>query len=293
MEHPFRFGIVSSSVSSGAEWMARARRAEELGYATLLVVDRLPIPLAPLTALAVAAAATTKLRVGSHVFCNDYRHPALLAKEIATLDLLSNGRVELGLGSGVGEADFRQLGWSFDSAGTRVSRLEEALRIIKPLLSGETARVAGKYYTVNELKGTPRPVQQPHPPIFLAGSGKRMLTIAAREADIIAVTPAVKGSGGSNEDVPLEEKIAWVREAAGARFAQIEFAQTAYYLTLNDGPAEATPWIGWPITQTPMSTSQAIDHLYERRQRYGFSYIQIGDNQMENFAPVVAHLSGK
>ncbi len=293
MEHPFRFGIVSSSARSGAAWIALARRAEELGYATLLVVDRLPTPLAPLTALAVAATATTRLRVGSHVFCNDYRHPALLAKEIATLDFLSHGRVELGMGSGVGEADFRQLGWSFDSAGTRVSRLEEALRIIKPLLSGETAQLAGKYYTVTDLRGTPRPVQQPHPPIFLAGSGKRMLTIAAREADIIAVTVAVKSAGGSAEDVPLEQKIAWVREAAGERFEQIELAQTAYYLTLSDGPAEVEPWSGWPIAQTPMSTSQAIEHLLERRRQYGFSYIQIGDNQMENFAPVVAHLSGK
>src|SRR5437879_2783916 len=117
MTHPFRFGVVSSSAQSGAEWRARARRAEELGYSTLLVVDRLATPLAPLTALSRAAGATTTLRVGSHVFCNDYRHPALLAKEVTTLDFLSDGRFELGLGSGVGESDFQQMGLSFDSAG--------------------------------------------------------------------------------------------------------------------------------------------------------------------------------
>lgn len=293
MSHAFRFGVVSSAASSGASWIAQARRAEELGYATLLVVDRLPTPLAPLTALALAAGVTTTLHVGSHVFCNDYRHPVLLAKEAATLDFLSDGRFELGLGSGVGESDFQQMGLTFDSAGTRVSRLEEALQIIKPLLRGETASFAGKHYTVTNVKGLPEPVQQPHLPIFLAGSGKRMLTIAAREADIIAVTAYVKSSGGAPEDVPLEEKIAWVREAAGERFEQIEFAHTAFYLTITDSPIPATPFPGWSIPQKPMSTEQAIEYLQEQRRLYGFSYIQIADNQMENFAPVVARLAGK
>src|SRR6267154_2449118 len=157
MNRPFRFSVVIANAPSGTAFVTLARRAEELGYATLLMPDRTITGLAPLTALAVAAEATTSLRVGSHVFCNDYRHPALLAKEVATLDFLSNGRVELGLGSGVGESDFQQMGLSFDSAGTRVSHLEEALRIIKPLLSGETANVTGKYYTVTNLKSTTRP----------------------------------------------------------------------------------------------------------------------------------------
>jgi probable F420-dependent oxidoreductase len=293
MTHPFRFGIVSASAQSGAEWIARARRAEELGYSTLLVVDRLPTPLAPLTALALAAGATTTLRFGSHVFCNDYRHPVMLAKEAATLDFLSNGRFELGLGTGVGESDFQQMGLTFDSPGTRVSRLEEALRIIKPLLSGETANLSGKYYTVTNVRGLPRPVQQTHLPIFLASGGKRMLTIAAREADILAVTSTVKESGAASGDVSLEQKIEWVREAAGERFAHLEFAQTAFDLTITDSPAEETPWTGWPITKKPMSIEQAIEYLLERRQRYGFSYIQISDNQMENFAPVLTRLVGK
>lgn len=293
MAHPFRFGVVSSGVQTGAEWVARARRVEELGYASLLVVDRLPIPLAPLTALAMAAGATTTLRVGSHVFCNDYRHPALLAKEVAMLDLLSNGRFELGLGTGTGESDFQQLGLSFDSSGVRVSRLEEALHIIKPLLSGETVNFAGKYYTVTNLSGSPRPAQRPHPPIFIGSAGKRMLSIAAREADIIAVTNTIGPRGADPNDVPLEQKMAWVREAAGERFAQLEFAQTAYYLTLTDGPAEVAPWAGPPIPKIPMSTEQATEHLLERRERYGFSYIQIVDGQMENLAPIVARLTGK
>lgn len=293
MTQPFRFGVVSSGLQSGAEWTARARRVEELGYSTLFVVDRLPVPLAPLTALAMAAAATSSLRIGSHVFCNDYRHPVLLAKEIATLDLLSHGRCELGLGTGTGESDFEQLGLTFDSAGTRVSRLEEALQIIKAFLSGETVNYAGKYYTITNLKSPLRPVQQPHPPIFIGSAGKRMLSIAAREADIIAVTSQISPQKTSPNDIPLEEKMAWVREAAGERFVRLEFAQTAYYLTLSDGPASVAPWAGPPMHRISMSTEQAIEHLLERRERYGFSYIQIVDGQMENFAPIVARLTGK
>lgn len=293
MAQAFRFGVVSSSAQSGAEWIARARRVEKLGYSTLLVVDRLPTPLAPLTALALAAGATSVLRVGSNVFCNDYRHPVMLAKEAATLDLLSGGRFELGLGTGVGESDFQQMGLTFDSPGTRVSRLEEALRIIKPLLSGETVNLAGKYYTVTNLKGSPRPFQQPHPPLYIASGGKRMLTIAAREADIIAVTAAVKSSGADPKDVPLEQKMDWVRDAAGERFARLEFAQTAYYLTITDSPVAAIPLTGWSIPQMPMSGEQAVEHLLERRERYGISYIQIADGQMENFAPIVSRLAGK
>ena len=293
MAQSFRFGVVSSGAQSGAEWVTRARRAEELGYATLLVVDRLMTPLAPLTALAMAAGATTSLRVGSHVFCNDYRHPALLAKEVATLDMLSNGRFELGLGAGVGGSDFQQLGLTFDNPGTRVSRMEEALHIINSLMSGETINFAGKYYTITNLKISPRPVQQPHLPIFIGSASKRMLTIAAREADIIAVTAKFGPRGIDPTDPPLEEKIAWVREAAGERFARLEFAQTIYYLVLTDSPAEAFPWPGLPIPRRPMSTEQAIEHLLEQRDRYGFSYFQVSDGQMENFAPVVARLAGK
>lgn len=293
MAQSFRFGVVSSAVQSGAEWAARARRVEELGYSTLFVVDRLPMPLAPLTALAMAAATTTSLRVGSYVFCNSYRHPVLLAKEMATLDLLSNGRCEFGLGTGTGESDFQQLGLTFESPGTRVSRLEEALHIIKPFLRGETVNYAGKYYTITNLQSPLKPVQQPHPPIFIGSSGKRMLSIAAREADILAVTTSIGPQGANPNDAPLEEKIAWVREAAGERFEHLEFAQTAYYLAITDSPVSVIPWAGPPIPRVEMSTEQAIEHLLERRERYGFSYIQVSDGQMENFAPIVARLAGK
>jgi probable F420-dependent oxidoreductase len=294
MARPFRFGIVSGGAQSGTEWITRARRIEELGYATLLVVDRTLVGLAPLTALAIAAGATTSLRIGSHVFCNDYRHPALLAKETATLDLLSNGRFELGLGAGAGPMDYKQLGIPFDSPGTRVSRFEEALHIIKQLWSGEVVNFAGQHYTITEMRGLPRPIQQPRPPIFIGSASKRMLSIAAREADIVSPTYKLGAQGIDPTDVPLEEKVAWVRAAAGERFSQLELAQGAYPITITDSGADTLPQAGGPpIPKMPMSTEQAVEHLIEQRERYGFSYIQLYEGQMENFAPVVARLAGK
>ena len=293
MDKPFRFGVVGGNVSSRAEWISLARKAEELGYSTLLVPDRVVMPVAALTAMAVAVEVTTSLRVGSYVFCNDYRHPALLAKEVATLDLLSGGRVELGLGAGVGPVDYEQLGLPFDSAGTRVSRLEESLRIIKLLFSGENLNFSGKYYTITDMRGSPRPVQRPHPPILVAGGHKRMLSLAAQHADIVAIASSM-APGATSTEASLEQKVAWVREAAGERFDHLELAQTTFSITIADSAVEVASVAGGPpLPMLAMSTGQAITHLLEQREQYGFSYIQISQAQIENFAPIVARLTGK
>src|SRR5215468_2967950 len=189
MQKTFRFGVVSGGLTSPEAWVAQARRIEELGYASLLMPDRPSMGgFALFSALAIAAAATTSLHVGSYVFCNDYRHPAMLVKEVATLDLLSGGRFELGLGAGVTGYDYQQMGLSFENAGTRVSRVEEAILIIKQFFTREEVNFSGKYYTITGMKALPRPARQPHPPIFIGSGGKRMLTLAARGANIIAPT---------------------------------------------------------------------------------------------------------
>jgi probable F420-dependent oxidoreductase len=296
MNRPFRFGVVTAYAQSRDAWITTARRAENLGYATLLMPDRVNMGgPAPLTALAVAAEATSTLRVGSYVFCNDYRHPVLLAREAATLDLLSAGRFELGLGAGVGPADLQQLGLPVASAGACFGHLEESLQIIKRLFTQETVDFTGKYYTITAMKGYPRPAQQPHMPILVAGTGERMLKLAAREANIVAIgakfTPP--GSGAEPTDATLEQKIAWIKEAAGPRFADLELCQTIYHMGITDsGKALSTQAGGPPIPKRPMSISQAVDDLLEQRERYGFSYLQVYDAQMENFAPVVARLAG-
>ncbi len=295
MVKAFRFGVVTAGNPSSSAWITLVQRIEDLGYSSLLMPDRTITPLAVVPALATAAAVTKTLRIGSYVFANDYRHPALLARDVATLDQLSNGRVEFGLGAGVGASDFQQLGMPFDSAGVRVTRFEEALSIIKQFFTSEVVNFAGKYYTISEMRSLPRPVQQPHPPILVGSAGRRMLTIAAREADIIAPALRRNEQGIDPTDVPLEQKIDWIREAAGERFDHLEFSQPAFGIDLTDNPVRAGQVIrGGPIVQPrPMTTEQAIEHLLEQRQRLGISYIQVQEGQVENFAPVVARLSGK
>lgn len=297
MHKPFRFGVVSSGLASPDGWAAQARRVEELGYDSLLMPDRPSMGgFALFSALAVAATFTTSLHIGSYVFCNDYRHPAMLIKEVATLHELSGGRFELGLGAGVSGYDYQQMGLTFESAGTRVSRLEETILIIKQFFSAEEVNFAGKYYTITGMKALPRTVQQPHPPLFIGSGGKRMLTIAGREADIIAPTLKWGAPGTDPEDATLEEKIDWIRDAAGERFSALELAQSVYHIAITDNAAAAIAppgGEGFSIKMKKMSTEEAVTYLLEQRDRYGFSYIQIFDGQLENFAPVVARLHGK
>lgn len=295
MPRPFRFGVTASSAPSRSVWVHLARRAEELGYSTLLLPDRTSVGiLAPLPALAVAASVTTSLRVSSYVFCNGYRHPVLLAREAATLDLLTDGRFELGLGAGVSSVEFAQMGIPFARAGTRVGQLEETIQVMKQLFTEETVNFSGKHYTITELKGNLKPAQKPHMPILVAGAGEKMLKLAAREADIIAIGSKITARGPDPTDATLEQKIAWIKEVASEHFTDLELSQSIYDLEITDSgtPLSLNPG-GWFIPKRPLRTEQAVAHLLEQRDLYGFSYLQIQAAQMENFAPVVAQLAGK
>lgn len=295
MPHPFRFGVVTAYAPSHTAWIATARRIEELGYSTLLIPDRTSAgTLSPFPALAVAAQATTTLRLGSYVFCNGYRHPVMLAREAATLDMLSNGRFEPGLGTGVSADEFQRMGLPFGSAGTRLGQIEETLQLLKLLFTEETVNFSGKYYTVTDLKGKIRTVQQPYPPLLVAGSGERMLKLAAREANIIAIGSRVGVRGADSTDPSLEQKIAWIQEAAGPRAADLELSQTIFDMEISDSEVALAPQSGgWVVPKRSFTIEQAVAHLLEQRARYGFSYLQISQNQMENFAPVLAQLAGK
>ena len=293
VNRPFRFGVVAASATSHSAWITIAQRAEELGYATLLMPDRTTIgSFAPFSALAVATEATKVLRVGSYVFCNEYRHPVIMARDAATLDLLSEGRFELGLGAGVGAYEARQMGMPFADAGVRVGHLEETLQLIKQLFTEETVNFQGKYYTVTEMKGNIPPAQKPHMPILVAGGGERMLKLAAREADIIAIGSKITARGVDPTDATMEQKIAWIKEASGNRFAELELSQTVYDLVITDSKAAVSNQ-GPPIPKRQVSAEQAVAQLLEQRERYGFSYIQVFEGQMENFAPIVARLAGQ
>lgn len=282
----FRFGVVSAGYADREAWITLARRVEESGYASLLMPDVMGTPLAAMTALTVAATVTTTLRVGSFVFVNDYRNPVLFARDMATLDQLSGGRVEIGLGAGNWPGDYKQLGIPFDKPGTRVSRFAEGLSVIKQFFTDEVVNFSGQYYTIEGLRGLPRPFQQPHPPIVVGSGGRRMLSIAAREADIIL--PAL------SRGPELAEKIDWIREAAGERFEHLELGQSAFGIELTDGPVAPAPTNpGFSTESRPMATEQVVDFLLEQREQLGISYIQVQERTFENFAPVVARLSGK
>src|SRR6266567_3642759 len=223
---PFRFGVITESAPSREHWATLVRKAEDLGYATFLLADHFVNEFPPLVALMAAADATKTLRVGSFVFDNDFRHPALLAKEIATLDLLSGGRFELGIGAGWHRPEYEQTGLPFDRAGVRINRLQEALSIIKQFFTQESVTFAGNHYTLTDLKAFPKPLQRPYPPILMGGGGKRLLTLAGQEADIIGLHLKVNDDGtvdaSERTEAALAQKVEWVRQAAGERLATVE-----------------------------------------------------------------------
>jgi probable F420-dependent oxidoreductase len=256
-----------------------------------------------------AADATTKLRVGALVFDNDYRHPVVLAKEAATLDLLSEGRFDLGLGAGWMTSDYEQAGIPYDSAGTRIERLEEGLLIIKGLMAGGPFSFTGKHYSIKEMEGSPSPLTKPHPPFLLGGGGPKMLRLAAREADIVNVNFNLRDGRVSRNLVrsglaeATDAKMAWIREAAGERLDQIELSVTVFLANITDDRmsvatpiaaglrSEATDVLEMPHFLIG-TVDEVVDQLEKRRDRYGISYVIVPGDVVEAFAPVVKRLDG-
>lgn len=313
--HPFRFGAAADAAPTRAAWVAQVRRAEELGYATFLVADHYTLDFPPIAALMTAADATTAIRVGSLVFDNDFRHPAQLAREVATLDLLSDGRFELGIGAGWRQADYDQVGLPFDGAGVRIDRLIEALAIIKQFFAQESVTFTGTHYRVSELQASPKPLQRPHPPIFIGGGGRRMLTVAGQEADIVGLHLKANADGtvdaSERTTAALERKLAWVRQAAGERFASLELSLLASAVVVTDDRHQAAEARarelaahgGMADTSADMLLADpylfigTVEHIVEQithlRQQFGISYVVMRPDDVEAFAPVVARLAGK
>ena len=304
---PFRFGAGAFMAASRNEWAENARRVEALGYDTLLMADHFASDLFALTpALMAAALATTTLRVGSFVYDNDFRHPALLAKETATIDMLSDGRLEFGIGAGWKKQEYEQAGLPFDRPGTRVDRMQEAVRILKGLWGDGPLTFTGQHYAIQGLDNWPKPVQRPHPPIHIGAGGKRMLAFAAQEADIVGIiAPATPAGGldtGSDSEARLAEQVAWVREAAGARFGDLELAALVWQVAVTDHPRAAVEELAGAHGLTPAQVLASpyllvggIDGIVERlvtlRERYGVSYYTVFPDDVEAFAPVVTRLA--
>jgi probable F420-dependent oxidoreductase len=305
----FRFGVQLSTADSGPAWADLARRSEALGYSTLYLPDHFEDQLAPVPAMMAAAGATTELRVGALVLGNDYRHPVVLAKELATVDVLSEGRLEIGLGAGWMNTDYEMAGIPHDSPGTRIERLAESIAVIKALFADGPVTVEGEHYQVRGLEGTPKPVQRPSPPWVIGGGGKRMLGLAAREGDIVGVNPSLRTGNVDAEaaaDATAEatdRKIGWLRDAAGNRFDDLELNCLCLVATITDdrdGFAQAVAG-GFGIDPDDAldvphalfgSVDQICDTLRARRDRWGFSYIVVQGDALDAMAPVVERLAG-
>jgi probable F420-dependent oxidoreductase len=313
---PFRFGVIGEAITSREGLLGEARRAEALGYSTLLLRDHfVPEPfghqLAPMVALTAAAGATRTLRVGSLVLDNDYRHPVVLAKEVATLDLLSEGRFELGIGAGWLRDEYQRAGVPFDDPAVRVGRLEESLQVLKGLLSEPALTFKGEHYTVEGIAGFPTPVQRPHPPILVGAGGRRMLGIAGREADVVGILPralpegTISGELSERSPAAVARKVDWVREAAGPRSRTVELSMVLAVALDPDHRRAAERFAvehGWGaaagelVLRMPSvaagPAARVAEELQARRELYGFSYLVVADGDMEAFAPVVERLAG-
>lgn len=308
---PFRFGIQLSSAPDAAQWSELARRAEDLGYSALLTPDHFGDQFAPIPALTAAAAATSTLRVGSLVLDNDFKHPAIVAKEAATLDVLSDGRVELGVGAGWMTTDYEASGIPMDSPTVRVERLEEAIDVMKGLFAGGRFSFAGTHYHITELEGAPHPVQQPHPPLIVGGGGRRVLALAAREADIVGVNPNLKAgqvdaTAARDGLAPaVDRKVAHVRQAAAGRYDDVEINFLILACVLTDDRTGVLETIAAPFGLAPHemaevpyvwtgSVDQICEQLIANRERWDASYFVLqGTDAMAAAAPVVARLTGK
>ena len=316
---PIRFGTGHGRSSDPAKLLAGARRAEELGYSTFAMPDHFMMPFAPMVALQAVAGVTTTLRLGQLVLAQDFRHPAVLAKELASLDVLSGGRVEIGIGAGWMKEEFDQAGIPFDAPSVRIERLEEAIVVLRGLFGDEPFSFAGAHYTITELDGRPKPPQRPSPPIMVGGGGRKLLAVAARRADIIQVLPAPNNRGGRPPDpgaitaASFRDKVDWIEDQAGARFGQIELATLLVHLAITDDtekaceeflsgfaarmdPAEVAArrreLLGSPVVAIG-SLEEVCDKLLATRESLGFSYFTapVGARP-ESLAPVIERLAG-
>jgi probable F420-dependent oxidoreductase len=314
MTHPrkFRFAaqLPKAPQNTARSWAEQAKKAEDLGYSTLLVPDHFGDQLAPVPALMAAADATSALRIGTLVFDNDYRHPLVLAKEAATLDLLSEGRLELGIGAGWMRSDYEESGIAYDTPGVRVDRFAEGVAVIAGLLESDGPfSFSGKHYTVTEHTLRPRPVQRPRPPLILGGGGRRVLTIAGQWADIVSINVDLRAGTGGPEAAPnaspeaTRQKVAWVKDAAGERFDDIELNCLIGFAIITDDAQKIVdamaPTFGIDPSDAlhvPLALIGTLDQMVEelqwRREEYGISYFSIEGDCWESLAPVISRLAG-
>lgn len=305
---PFRFGLQTSNAPDVKAWRDKARKAEDLGYAALYMPDHFTDQWGPLVGLTVAAEATSTLQIGALVLDNDYRHPVVLAKEVATLDLVSEGRLIFGLGAGWKRTDYEQSGIPYDEPAVRVDRFEEAVAIYKQLLRDGAATLEGEHYSIDGAVCEPRPTAG-GPVLLIGGGGKRVLSHAAREADIVGVNPNLR-SGATDQATArsavadmVDKRIGWIEEAAGDRFDELDLQMLTFIVAIGGDRDEMAKAMGPAMGLTeeqareaPLALVGSVDEiceqLQERRERWGLNDWVVHDPEVDAFAEIVARLAG-
>ncbi|HEX8968441.1 MAG TPA: TIGR03621 family F420-dependent LLM class oxidoreductase [Chloroflexota bacterium] len=298
---PFRFGV-SGGPQTLSELRHFARRIEDLGFATWLIADHFGPQMAPAPAMVFVATATSRLRVGTFVYDNDFRHPALLAKEVATVDALTGGRFEFGLGAGWNPLDYERTGIAFDPPRARVDRFAQTVDIVRAYLSQDEVTFTGADFRIQRLPSGPKPVQ-PRIPLMIGASGRRMLRLAAQHADIVSLQTVGGIDAHADHVAGVERKLADLRAFAGARFDAIELNISLDVVERTDDVDSAADRFAakrnttrdgalrspWALFGTPEAMAE---QLVERRERFGISYPVIMARDLEAFAPVVSRLAG-
>jgi probable F420-dependent oxidoreductase len=311
---PFRFLVGARGVQSRQKLVDDARAAESVGYSDLTVHDHLEPQLAPIAVLSAVAMATERMRLCPLVFNNDLRHPAVLAQELATIDVLSEGRLVVGIGAGWNEPEYRAIGLSFDPPAVRISRMMEAVTVLRGLFGDGPTSFEGRFYTISELDGQPKPVQRPHPPFLIGGTRERMLRIAAREADIVGIDLRQdRESLGDAFPDRMDQRIGWIRDEAGGRLDGLDLSTLRLLggLTITNEPLKVAADVARRLeAETGLTTEprdvlaspyaligtvpELVAKLREGRERWGINSMLVGwlDEDLEEFAPVVEQLAG-
>ncbi len=306
---PFRFGVELQHPFADQSWVETVRRVEAMGYSTMFVPDHFDEGLGPIAAMASAVAVTTTLKVGPLVLDCDFRHPAILARELASIDLISDGRLEVGLGAGWKRLDYERSGIAMDTPKIRVDRMIEHMAVLKGLFAPGPFSFAGDHYQISELDGTPKPATATGPKFLIGGGGRRVLRFAAANADIIGVNASIHSgeidTAAAQDALPssIDEKVAWVREAAGPEIANKEINAWLSVASITDDRDNFAAALAGvfgtdpeSVVQAPLvligSASQVIEQLHARRERWGYNYTVIPGNEAESFASIIAELTG-
>ena len=321
-QRPFRFGLQAFSADSASEWTEIARTAEDLGYSCLHLADHYLGPgaaqeaaahpvqgLAAIPAMMAAACVTSTIKIGARVMCCDYHHPLVLAKQLATIDLLSEGRLEPGFGAGWISSEYDAMGIEMDRPSVRIERMADYVKLARQFFAGDELDMATDHVTANSMAGLPASPQPGGPKIMMGGGAPKVLGRCGELADIVSLNfnnrdgkIGAVGIGSSTADMTVQ-KVGWIRDGAGERFDDIEIEIGGYFAAVTNNTSATVAAMAQAMGMDPEtmahhphaligSVDEICETLEQRREIYGISYVTLSHRDMQMMAPVVQRLNG-